>query len=113
MEQNLLRVGTATQGDRVTLSLHGELDLSSAPCLIERLAGVVQNQPAHVDLELARLDYLDSVGLSVFVTAHFQCLDAGIELRFLNPNLFVRELLAATGLEEVLSVTNTDALAGA
>jgi anti-anti-sigma factor len=93
--------------------LYGELDLSSAPGLIERLAGVVRAQPPNLDLDLIRLDYTDPTGLSVFVTAHFQCLDAGVQLRFLNPNLFMRELLAVTGLEDVLSITTTDAFVGA
>jgi anti-sigma B factor antagonist len=113
MEQDLLRIKTAVQGDRMILSLYGELDLSSAPGLIERLADAVRAQPANLDLDLCRLDYTDSIGLSVFVTAHFQCRDAGVQLRFLNPNRFMSELLAVTGLEEVLSITNTDALVGA
>lgn len=113
MEQDLLRIGTAAQADRLTLSLDGELDLSNAALLIERLACALQTQPGHLDVELSSLAYCDSVGLSVFVTAHFQCLDARIPLRFLNPNLFIRELLAVTGLEEVLLVANTDVLVGA
>jgi anti-anti-sigma factor len=113
MEKDLLRIGTAAHTGRVILSLAGELDVSNAPCLVERLAGAARDQPAHLDLDLSRLEYTDSVGLSVFVTAHFQCLDAGIPLRFLNPNPFVRELLAVTGLEEVLSVVNVDAFVGA
>ena len=113
MEQDLLRIAMAAQGDRRTLSLRGELDLSSAPTLIERLAEAVQEHPARLDVDLSRLEYLDSVGLSVFVTAHFQCLDASVQLQFLNPNLFVTELLTATGLAEVLTVTHADDFVGA
>ncbi|HWD54099.1 MAG TPA: STAS domain-containing protein [Acidimicrobiales bacterium] len=110
MEQDLLRIRTAAHADRMTMSLCGELDLSSAPRLIERLAGALEDGPAHLDVDLSRLDYTDSVGLSVFVTAHFQCFDAGIELQYLNPNQFVRELLAVTGLDQVFSIARTDAL---
>ena len=113
MEQDLLQIRTVTSVDRVILSLKGELDLSNAPSLIEQLARVVQDRPAHLDLDISRLDYTDSVGLSVFVTAHFQCLDAGIQLRFLEPNLFIREILDVTGLDEVLSLVNTSDLVGA
>lgn len=113
MEQNLLRFETISFVDRVRLSLVGELDLSTSPDLIDRLAGVVQAGPAHLDLELSQLSYADSVGFSVFVTAHFQCRDAGIELRFLNPNPFLKELLATTGLDQVLTIVWTDALVGA
>ncbi len=108
MEQDLLRIGTAVDDDRLTMSLYGELDLSNTQSLIECLVTALKDRPAHLDVDLSRLDYTDSVGLSVFVTAHFQCLDAGIPLRFLNPNLFVKELLAVTGLEQVLSVAFTE-----
>lgn len=110
MERGLLRIDTAATADRVALSLCGELDVSNSANLVERLADVLQAQPAHLDLVLSRLDYTDSVGLSVFVTAHFQCLDAGIALRLVDPNVFIQELLAVTGLDHVFSIASTDAL---
>jgi anti-anti-sigma factor len=110
MEEDLLRIDTVATADRITVSLSGELDLSNAANLVERLAGVVQAQPARLDVDLSMLEYTDSVGLSVFVTAHFQCLDAGIALQFVNPNLFIQELLATTGLNQVFSIATTDAL---
>ena len=113
MEPNLLRFETTCFADRVRLSLIGELDLSTAPELIEQLAGVVHGRPSYLDLDLSRLSYADSIGFSVFVTAHFQCRDAGIELRFLNPSIFLKQLLATTGLDQVLTVATTDVLIGA
>ena len=110
MEQDLLHIDTASTTDGVAVSLRGELDVSNSADLVERLAEVLQAQPAHLDLDLSRLDYTDSVGLSVFVTAHFQCLDAGVALRLVNPNVFVRELLATTGLDHVFSIATTDDL---
>lgn len=113
MEPQLLRFETKSFADRVRLSLVGELDLSTSPQLIDQLATVVAEQPLHLDLDLSQLTYADSIGFSVFVTAHFQCRDAGIELRFLNPNLFLKQLLATTGLDQVLTIASTDALIGA
>jgi anti-anti-sigma factor len=110
MGQDLLRIEAVEGSDGVTVSLVGELDLSTAALLIERLAVVVDARPARLDVDLSQLAYSDSVGLSVFVTAHFQCLDAGIELRFLEPNLFMAELFAVTGLHEVLTISSQDAL---
>ena len=108
MEQDLLRIDTVAHADRVTVSLRGELDVSTSPDLVDALASVVQGRAPRLDVDLERLDYADSTGLSVFVTAHFQCLDAGIPLRFTNPNQFVLELLAVTGLDDVLSVAVFD-----
>ncbi len=112
MEPNLLQLHAVEDADCITLSLIGELDVSTAPELIERLAEAVQERPARVDVDLTRLSYTDSVGFSVFVTAHFQCRDAGIELRFVDPNPFLSQLLATTGLVEVLTIVATDVLVG-
>lgn len=113
MEPNLLRFETIALADRVRLSLIGELDLSTSSELIEQLTGIVQQRPSCLDLDLSQLSYADSVGFSVFVTAHFQFRDAGIELRFLNPNIFLTQLLATTGLDQVLRIFSTDVLIGA
>lgn len=109
----ILRFEATTFSDRVRLALIGELDLSTSPDLIEQLAGIVQGRPGYLDIDLSQLTYADSVGFSVFVTTHFQCRDAGIELRFLNPNLFLKQLLATTGLDQVLSIVSTNVLIGA
>ncbi len=111
MDQVVLRVGSAARADQVTLSLCGELDVSSAPSLMARLHKRCR-LIRHMDVDLRWLASTP-VGLSIFVTAHFQCLGADIVLRFLNPSPFVRELLASTGLEEVLSVTTTGDFVGA
>ena len=113
MEREPLRVELGAVAGRATLSLDGGLDLSSAAYFAERFIGVVQSRPAHLDVDLSQLTYTDSVGLSVFVTAHFQCIDAGIHLRFLNPNTFLQELVTATGLAEVLGLVRTDDLVDA
>jgi anti-sigma B factor antagonist len=113
MEPDLLRFETTVLADRVRLSLVGELDLSTSSGLIERLTEIVQRRPSYLDLDLSQLSYADSVGFSVFVTAHFQCRDAGIELRFLNPNIFLKQLLARTGLDQVLKISTTDVIVGA
>lgn len=113
MERELLRVESGVVAGRATLSLDGELVLSSVPYWTEQFVEVVQNRPADLDVDLCRLSYADSVGLAVFVTAHFQCIDAGIQLRFLNPSLFLQELLTLTGLGEVLNVFHTDSLVDA
>jgi anti-sigma B factor antagonist len=113
MQQDLLRIDAVAHSDRTIVSLKGELDLSNSTSLIECLATVVQERPAHLDVDVSQLEYTDSVGLSVFVTAHFQCRDAGVPLRLLNPNLFVQEILAVTGLEDVLDVVKSTALCGA
>lgn len=113
MDQNLLRFETIAFTNRVRCSLVGELDLSTSSELIEQLASIVDARPTYLDVDLSRLSYADSVGFSVFVTAHLQCRDSGIQLRFLNPSIFLSKLLETTGLDQVLTIATTDVLIGA
>jgi anti-anti-sigma factor len=110
MEQELLRVEETRKGSKVVVALVGELDLSTTPLLIDRLARMVEDHPSSIDLDLSKLSYIDSTGLSVFVTAHYQCIDAGITLHFVDPNAFIDRVLAATGLSEVLTISKRGVL---
>jgi anti-sigma B factor antagonist len=87
------------------VSLSGELDLSSAPPLRELLASVLaEDPPPRIVLDLSDLDYLDSTGLSVFVTAHKRALASGIELTLANPNPSVTRLFQITALDKVFGI---------
>ena len=109
MDTELLRMEAKEAGSSVTLALMGELDVSTTPQLMEEFVRLTSGGISDLDVDLAGLDYTDSSGLSVFVTAHMQCRDAGITLRFVNPSLFVTSLFEMTSLDQVLEVAATDA----
>jgi anti-anti-sigma factor len=105
---HLLQVSSDEDQKSQTLSLVGELDVSTSAILIEEFARAVGQRPSRIDVDLAKLTYIDSVGLSVLVTAHYQCLDAHVELEFRRPNIFIRKVFEVTGLAEVLSLVPDD-----
>jgi len=89
------------------VSLNGELDLSSAPPLRELLASVfTEGPPRRLVLDLTDLIYLDSTGLSVFVTAHKRAGASGIEFCLANPNASVRRLLQITALDQIFVIVD-------
>ena len=73
---------------------------------------MLQRGLSEIDVDLSQLDDIDSVGFSVFVTAHYQCLDAGVPLRFLNPSPLIARLLRNNGLDEILDLVRSDLLVG-
>ncbi len=95
------------------ISLSGELDLSSAPPLRELLASVfTEDPPRRLVLDLTDLIYLDSTGLSVFVTAHKRAGGSGIEFCLANPNASVRRLLQITALDQIFVFVDAPARDG-
>jgi anti-sigma B factor antagonist len=99
------------QGDgESVISMRGELDLSSAPPLRELLARMfMEEHPDRLVLDLTDLIYLDSTGLSVFVSAHKRAHASGMEFWLAGPNSSVRRLLKITALDQIFTIVDTTA----
>jgi anti-sigma B factor antagonist len=99
--------------DVCVISMRGELDLLSAPPLRELLATVFsQKQPQRLVLDLKELIYLDSTGLSVFVTAQKRAAAAGVELSLVDPNPSVRRLFEITALDRIFTILDPEGSSG-
>lgn len=95
------------RGDESFVELTGELDLLSAPQLREILVEIfTEDQPGRIVLDLSDLIYLDSTGLSVFVTAHKRANASGIAFCLANPNASVRRLLQITALDQIFVIVD-------
>ena len=60
---------TANQGDRdiAVLFVRGEIDIASAPVLIEVLLPVLERQTGRVVIDLSEVPFMDSTGVNVLV----------------------------------------------
>jgi anti-sigma B factor antagonist len=102
-------VHTSRRKKESFVELSGELDLSSAPLLREALVTTfTEDRPGRLVLDLSNLIYLDSTGLSVFVTTHKRAAADGIEFCLANPNGSVRRLLQITALDQVFVIVDED-----
>src|ERR1700727_226775 len=94
-------------GQETLVSLSGELDLSSAPALRELLAGAFEDDgPRRIVLDLSDLIYLDSTGLSIFVSAHKRASASGVEFCLANPNPSVARLFKITALDHFFTIVD-------
>ena len=101
------------QGSESLVSLSGELDLSSAPPLRELLSRVFDEDHLHrLVVDLSDLIYLDSTGLSVFVTAHKRACASGIEFCLANPKPLVSQLFKVTALDQVFEIVDSSYASG-
>ena len=83
----------------------GELDLASAPSLLETLTAL---EPAagYVVVDLTDVSFLDSSGLSVLLQARQRLADgpADTDLRLVVTRPSIRRVLGVTGLTEVFAI---------
>jgi anti-sigma B factor antagonist len=108
-----VKVGDLEHGVR-TISVRGELDLSTAPELEGPLDEVLDGGDGSVLIDLSRCEFIDSTGIALIVRA-WQRLDGeggGRSLVICSQNDQVRRVLEITGLELSIPVhlTRDDAL---
>ena len=92
------------RGDRVHAILRGELDISTASRLEENLERVEADEPALLVLDLSRLDFMDSTGLRLLISADGRARKAGRRLVLIKGNEIVQRVLRLTRLDERLEI---------
>ncbi|MEV8513521.1 STAS domain-containing protein [Dactylosporangium sp. NPDC051484] len=81
----------------VTVTASGELDMITAPDLINVLRKAIHRHGPRVDLDLTGVTFMDSTGLQVLVAANT---DVGGGLRITGTSPAVYRLLRLTGVLE-------------
>ncbi|GAA3005266.1 STAS domain-containing protein [Actinokineospora diospyrosa] len=83
------------------LALSGDLDYATAPELTAMVAALDLGQGAVLTLDLGRLVFCDSSGLSALLAAYRRALSVGgrLSVSAIDPN--VARMLAITGLEHL------------
>lgn len=103
-----VKVGDLEHGVR-TISVRGELDLSTAPELEGPLEQALESDEGSVLIDLSDCEFIDSTGIALIVRA-WQRLESGENGRSLvicSHNDQVRRVLEITGLELSIPVHST------
>jgi len=103
-----VKAGDLEHGVR-TISVRGELDLSTAPELDRPLEQAVESDDGSVLIDLSQCEFIDSTGIALIVRA-WQRLDGGNNGRTLvlcSQNEQVRRVLEITGLALSIPVHQT------
>jgi anti-sigma B factor antagonist len=91
-------------GDRLVVHASGELDAESGSQLRSILSDAFASRPEAVVVDLAALRFIDSVGLSVLVSAHQRGEADGIPLEIHSVPQSCRRVFEITRLDEVLDL---------
>ena len=93
----------ACDGD-VTVSLAGELDLGAANEVEQALETAQADGAGRLVIDLAGLEFIDSTGLRVLLSAQRRADDTKQALLLRNPQPQVRRLFEIAGILELISV---------
>jgi anti-anti-sigma factor len=90
-------------GEPTVVSVRGRLDIDSAPELREAVEGLLDRAVTRIVVNLAELDFCDSIGLSTFLVARNRCSAAGGFLRLAAPAPFMLRVITVVGLGDRLA----------
>jgi anti-sigma B factor antagonist len=84
------------------LSVGGDLDLNTAPELMQALTRLVDGGERRVVVDLAGVGFCDSSGLSVLVRVRNRLTGLGGSVTLAAPTPIVQRVLEISGLDEIL-----------
>jgi anti-sigma B factor antagonist len=82
----------------------GQLDIETAPRLTATLDELIEAGELRIVIDLGRLTFCDSIGLSTLVVAHRSCVRGGGYLHLARPSPFLLNLLTQIGIRDVIEV---------
>jgi anti-sigma B factor antagonist len=83
---------------------NGQLDMETAPVLRAAIDRLIQAGDRRIVIDLGRLTFCDSIGLSTLIVAHRSCVDDGGYLRLARPTPFLLNLLGVVGIRDAMPV---------
>jgi anti-sigma B factor antagonist len=104
-----LLIRTSTLPNGVVLQVTGEVDMDTAPNLASHLTATISEAvaPHPVVLDLRKVEFFSSNGLSVLLGSHSLCTERNTPLRIVANNRAVVRPIEATNLDEILSLHQT------
>lgn len=109
---SLLDVDISRPDDRyAVITPVGEVDMLTAPMLVDRINAELAAQRPRVVVDLTKLTFFGSAGAAAVVSAVDQAKDRHLELRVVVDDSVAARVLGVTGLLDVLPIYETVAAA--
>jgi anti-sigma B factor antagonist len=97
-----LTIAVVPSDGTVVVQVQGELDGDGAPTLEKELSDLLSANPESLIVDLAGLEFIDSIGLRSLLTVTEQAKASGSTLQFLAPTGQVENVLEITELRHRL-----------
>ncbi len=95
---------TSERPDGFHVELSGELDIATASNIESRLMALEEREPQRLILDLRRVNFIDSTGLSMIINADGRARKDGRRLTIVSGDGVPRRILRTVGLEDRLDV---------
>lgn len=101
-----MKIFKIIDNNKITLSLEGHLDTSTAPELESVLNEILDGKRVELILDFSKLDYISSAGLRVLLSAQKKTNEVVGSLTIKNVNPTVMDVFNLTGFSDFLTIDN-------
>jgi anti-sigma B factor antagonist len=91
--------------EAAVVSISGELDIATAPRLRDELMELINSGIRAVIVDLAQLEFIDSTGLGVLVSALKRFREHGGDMALQSPRPAALKIFEMTGLANVFAIS--------
>jgi anti-sigma B factor antagonist len=102
-----LEIAFSQEGDACVVALKGEVDVYTAPALRERLIEASETDCAAVVVDMTDVDFIDSSGLGVLVSALKRVRERDGQMRIVTTKEPILKIFRVTGLDRVFDLSPT------
>lgn len=102
-----LDISTQSADASCTIALKGEVDVYTSPRLREELNGAVEDGCLHIIVTMDGVEFIDSSGLGVLVSALRRVKEQGGTLRLVCTKEGILKIFRITGLDKVFPLFTT------
>ncbi|MBM7554398.1 STAS domain-containing protein [Thalassobacillus pellis] len=102
-----LTIDVTNKEHKSIVALSGEIDAFTAPKLKENLLPLTKEEGQTIEVDLQNVNYMDSTGLGVFISALKSTKEHGSELKLVHMQERVHRLFKITGLTEIMNIDST------
>ena len=97
-----LQLKITIDGEWATVGLFGEVDMATAPQLLDAILVVHQADGLDVTVDLDGMPFMDSQGVAALVAAHRHLAARGARIRVVNAPADTAHVLRITGIDAYL-----------
>lgn len=103
-----LEVDVLELDNKCTVKLTGEIDVYTAPRLIDSLLPLTKKKGNKILIDLEKVTYLDSTGLGVFISAYKSSKENDSAIKLVHVRDRVLRLFQVTGLDQIMDLKSEE-----
>lgn len=99
-----VNVQTLEKESLLKVFIEGEIDTFTAQILREQLDVIKINEAITIEIDLSKVNYMDSTGLGVFVAFYKKVIKENAHLKLVHLSSRLTRLFEITGLSELMNI---------